>query len=85
MLNPETILGNTPISRVIDVRRRYEIATSYRPWLRDKNQHYEVIDRVTFDPDPESRWHLFGRAECYAEAVSSLLEQIGAEVAKGDA
>lgn len=82
-LNPETIF-HEPERRVIDLRKRYDIAMNHRPWHRCKEQRFECYDRVSFDPDPESRWHIFGYGASSTEATSDLLQQIAAEVAKGD-
>ena len=82
-LNPETIF-HEPERRVIDLRKRYDIAMNHRPWLRCKDEHFEAYDRVSFDSDPESRWHIFGYGASSTEATSDLLAKIAAEVAKGD-
>jgi hypothetical protein len=86
LLNPETMLKvkeePKPVARVINLQRKYDICTTHRPWLRDKGQHFECYDRETFDPDPESNWHIFGRGETSSEAVSDLLVQIGEQVAR---
>lgn len=76
--NPETILSNKPVAPIVDLQRRYDIAINHRPWLRSMDEHYEAYDRVTFDPDPESQWHLYGYGASSTEAVTDLLSQIAA-------
>jgi hypothetical protein len=88
LVNPEVVFHKpAPSASIIDLRRRYDIAVNRLPTLFRQEQ-WEAIDRVTFDHDPESRWHIVGRGEGPAgstEAVQDLLAQIAAEVAKGDA
>lgn len=36
----------------------------------------EVVDDITFDPDPESRWHVRGCGRTDTEAVADLLDQL---------
>ena len=78
--NPETILGDKPATPVIDLRQRIDVCMNYRPWLRA--DQYECFDRETFDADPDSRWHIFGRGETSGEAVKDMLKQIAIERAK---
>lgn len=83
--NPETMFHAPKASRIIDLQRRYDIALNRVPTLYRFGEQWEAIDRVTFDHDPTSRWHIVGRGSSTQEATSDLLEKLGAEVAKGDA
>lgn len=84
LLNPETLFAQPKqLARVIDTRKRYDIETEKLPALF-RQQQFRCRDRVTFDPDPEGRWHISGYGETPNEAMADLLEQLGAEVAKGD-
>lgn len=79
MLNAETILGNKPVSVVIDLRRKYAFVTrmvgTYRKPL------YECIDTITYDPDPDGTFHCIGYGATEGEAKGDLLEKIAWAVA----
>lgn len=84
LLNPETAFHVPQKSaRIIDLQRRYDIAVNQLPTLF-RLEEWEAYDRVTFDHDPNSRWHIKGRAHSSTDAVGDLLEKIAAEIAKGD-
>jgi hypothetical protein len=81
-LNPEVAFHvPAPTTRVIDLQRKYDIGITKLPTLFSQPDQWEAIDRVTFDPDPESRWHIKGRGDSIGEATSDLLAQIAEQVA----
>ena len=85
LLNPEVMFSRQQQHKpaaIVDLRRRYDIATEHRPWLH-KSEHFRCFDRVSFDPDPEGRWHIYGVGETGNEAMLDLLANIGEEIAKG--
>ena len=63
-------------ARVIDLRRTYDIRPRQLP-----NGQWEVVDYETYDDDPEGDFHLAGRGESIAEAITDLLERIAFAVA----
>lgn len=73
-LNPETMF-----SYVIDLRRKY--AFEFERTGVDRSPEYRCIDLLTFDPDPDSTWHLFGYGETRGQAQCDLLEKIAYAVA----
>jgi hypothetical protein len=73
-LNPETML-----SYVIDLRRKY-IFQFERLGL-DRLPEYRCIDVLTFDPDPDSTWHIIGKGSTRGDAQAHLLEQLAYAVA----
>lgn len=75
-LHEYTCTGKPKAAPVIDLRRNYEIAFSYRP-----DGQWEAVDRATFDHDPESRLHIYGIGKTTGEAVSNLLEALAAVAA----
>lgn len=78
-LNAETLLGNKPCGYVIDLRRKY--AFQFRMVGRYARPQYECIDTLTYDPDPDSEWHLIGFGSTEGEAQGDLLEKIAYQVA----
>ena len=60
---------------VTSLAKKYDIFPYLLP-----NGVWEVVDRVTFDPDPESSFCITGHGDTIAEATTDLLQQL-AEVA----
>ena len=79
MLNAETILGDRPVSVVIDLRRRYTFVTRMVGTFRQPQ--YECIDALTYDPDPDARFHCVGYGATEGAAKGDLLEKIAWAVA----
>lgn len=79
LMNAETILSNKPVSYVIDLQRKY--AFRFRMVGRWRRAEYECIDMLTYDPDPDSTWHLIGYGETEGDAKLDLLEKIAYAVA----
>lgn len=73
-LNPETMF-----SYVIDLRRKY-IFQFERLGL-DRLPEFRCIDVLTFDPDPDSSWHIIGKGSTRGDAQADLLEKIAYAVA----
>ena len=76
LANPETFLGK---GYVIDLQRKY--AFEFTKCGVDRRPEYHCIDMLTFDPDPDSRWHLTGYGETSGDAQADLLEKIAYAVA----
>jgi hypothetical protein len=77
-LNPETLLGNKPVSRVIDLLRRYDIAYEQHT-LAPSDERWSAVDLNTYDTS-EGIGACIGRGATTHEALLDLLEQI-AEIA----
>lgn len=78
VLNPETMFHGAR-SYVIDLRRKY--AFEYRMIGTFRRTQWECVDVLTFDPDPDSRWHCIGYGKTQGEAQGDLLEKIAYAVA----
>jgi hypothetical protein len=62
-------------AHTIDLTQRYKIKVERLPTLYRLNQ-FAATDELTFDPDPESHWHLVGIGETESDAKLDLLEKI---------
>lgn len=79
LLSAETILGNNPVSYVIDLRRKY--AFEFRMVGTYRHVQWECVDMLTYDPGPDSTWHIIGYGATKGEAQGDLLEKIAYAVA----
>jgi hypothetical protein len=80
VLNPELVMNDRHVSAaVIDLRKTYNITLTRLP---TRCEQWEAIDLVTFDPDPESRWHIRGIGDSTCDAISDLLQQLAEEALK---
>lgn len=76
--NPETLFSYEP-TYVLDLQRKYAFEIT-RHGL-DRRPEFHCVDMLTFDPDPDSRWHLIGKGETEGDAKLDLLERIAYAVA----
>lgn len=78
-MNPGLLQPEPEVS-IVDIRGKYEIVLNRLP---TRAEIWEATDLVTFDPDPEGKYHLVGTGSTVTEAVTDLLQQM-AEVAAND-
>lgn len=62
-------------ARVIDLQRRMKIEVERAPTLHRLSE-YTARDLITFDPDPEMRWHVIGSGTSPQAAVLDLLDKL---------
>jgi hypothetical protein len=75
-MNPGLLQPDPEVS-IQDIRGGYNIVLKRLP---TRAEIWEATDLVTFDPDPEGKYHLVGTGSTVTEAVTDLLQQM-AEVA----
>jgi hypothetical protein len=78
VLNPETMFSGAT-ERLIDLQRKYDF--EYTQFL-SRPVSWMCRDRITFDPDPESDWHIIGYGDTREQALMDVLEQIAYLVAR---
>lgn len=62
-------------TRVIDLQQSRRIEVEREPLL-GRMVSYVARDLISFDPDPESRWHVIGRGDSPQDATLDLLDQL---------
>ena len=69
LFNAETLLSGKPnLIDLTKLEKAPDIACDKMP-----DGWYWATDRASFDPDPESRWHIIGRGPTKFEAITELL------------
>jgi hypothetical protein len=78
VLNPETMFSGAT-DRLIDLHRKYDFEYTRFP---SRPGSWVCRDLITFDPDPESQWHIIGYGDTREQALLDVLEQIAYVVAR---
>jgi hypothetical protein len=78
VLNPETMFSGAT-DRLIDLHRKYDFEYTRFP---SRPGSWVCRDLITFDPDPESQWHIIGYGDTREQALLDVLEQIASVVAR---